>query len=345
MNTKSLQKTAILAVVIILSSIICWEIYLRNKGVAIAYDDGNNLWSYKRSQVYHPPLEATTFIGSSRIKFDLDIETWEKQTGNKAIQLAMEGQSPLPAFYNITNDEKFKGRLIIDVTEGLFFNYSPGSAGEINEAIAYYKDLTPSQKVSSRLNEFAESQFVFLDRDNFSLNALLKTLRIPNRPNVFEMPIFPFDFGRVNLGRQTCMTNKFIADTNLQNQVKGIWYGFSQGRKPPPLNQATLDSFLLTIKTSLDKLRSRGGQVLFVRTPSSGGVWMGEQQIFKRDLYWDHLLSITNTPGIHFKDYPAIANMICPEDSHLSPADAIVFTNEFIKILSNKFLWKFPNNL
>jgi hypothetical protein len=69
---------------------------------------------------------------------------------------------------------------------------------------------------------------------------------------------------------------------------------------------------------------------------------MGEQKGFPREKYWDRLLSFTNSPGIHFADYPPIAHFVCPEWSHLSPQDAATFTTHFISLLEEKG-WKFPN--
>jgi hypothetical protein len=57
---------------------------------------------------------------------------------------------------------------------------------------------------------------------------------------------------------------------------------------------------------------------------------------FPRQKYWDRLLHETNAPGIHFADYPAIANFHCPELSHLTKKDAIIFTQHFIQILGQK---------
>ena len=42
------------------------------------------------------------------------------------------------------------------------------------------------------------------------------------------------------------------------------------------------------------------------------------------------------------KAYAAIAGFICPELSHLTPADAVLFTKAFIKILHEEKGWKFP---
>src|SRR5688572_12336786 len=328
MTANPLRKAAILMVVIVLSALIIWELALRSKGITPSYDDGPALWSHRRSMVYGPIDQSTVFIGSSRIKYDLDIDTWKNITGDIPVQLAVEGHSPLPALYDLADDKEFKGRLIVDVTEGLFFSSSPGVMQLINNNIKFYKDLTPSQRVSFKLNKLAESQLVFLDKDNFSLNAELEKLEIPSRKGVFMMPIFPLDFGRTTFDRQAIMTNKFVADTNLHNRVKGIWYFFSQQPGPPPPDGAKLDSFLLKIKTAVDKIKARGGRVLFVRTPSSGNYWQAEQRGFPREKYWNKLLETTGCPGIHFTDYPPIANFICPELSHLTQADAVTFTKE-----------------
>ncbi|HUR65750.1 MAG TPA: hypothetical protein VMZ03_05315 [Chitinophagaceae bacterium] len=343
MTANPLTKAAILMVAIVVTALTAWELFLRNKGITPSYDDGPALWSNNRRMVYEPADKATVFIGSSRIKYDLDIDTWKNITGDHPIQLAVEGQSPLPALYDLADDKNFQGRLVIDVTEILFFSNSPGAINEVSKNIKHYSSLTPAERASFKLNKLVESQFVFLDKDNFSLSAQLDKLEIPSRPGVFMMPIFPLDFGRTTFERQAKMTDKFVADTNLQNKVKAVWDFLRKSNKAPPLNGTALDSVFQTIKTAVDKIKARGGQVLFVRTPSSGGFWQGEQRGFPREQYWDRLLQVTNCTGIHFKDYPTTANFICPELSHLTPADAVLFTKEFIKILMEKG-WKFPKS-
>lgn len=308
----------------------------------MAYDDGKELWADKRARVYQPVNEATVFIGSSRIKFDLDIATWRKLTGEDAVQLAAEGTSPLPVLDNLAADENFKGKLVIDVTEGLFFSDAKRGANDIHGFIKYYDKQTPSEKASFAINGGLESGLVFLDKNNFSLNAFLDNLQVKNRPGVYGIPLFPMEFGRVTFDRQNKMTNSFLVDTNLQNRVTGIWKMLVTLPGPPPASGVLLDSFFTVVKERVDKIKSRGGQVVFVRTPSSGPFWMGEQKVFPREKYWNRLLSYTNTPGIHFSDYPPIAHYICPEWSHLSPNDAITFTTNFIPLLEEKG-WKFPH--
>ena len=64
--------------------------------------------------------QATVFIGSSRIKFDLDIPTWEAITGNHAIQLATWAAIRMPYLEILLMIKILKGNLVIDVTEELF---------------------------------------------------------------------------------------------------------------------------------------------------------------------------------------------------------------------------------
>lgn len=341
MENKSLIKSAILMLVLVIGVVVAYEIFLRNKGVILTYDDGPPLWANSRSMVYEPSDETTVFIGSSRIKYDLDIPTWESITGNHAVQLAIEGSCPRPALEDLANDTNFNGRLIIDVTEGLFFSNAPPNLESPIENVKYYHDRSPAQQASFFLNKPLESAFVFLDKDYFSLNGQLEGLEIPSRPGVFMMPTFPIDFSCTTFDRQEYMTSKFVSDTNQQNKVKGNWAFFaSLSKGAPPMPNGELNAIFVSVKNAIDKIKARGGEVLFVRTPSSGGYLMGENKAFPRDQYWDKLLAFTKCPGIHFLDYPEIDHFVCPEFSHLKRPDAIVFTKEFIKILEKDKGWK-----
>ena len=342
MNTSSLAKAGILTLVLVTTSVVSWEFYLRNKGIETTYLDDPALWTHNRDMVYEPADKATVFIGSSRIKFDLNIDTWQNITGDHAIQLACVGSTPIPILEDLASDKNFKGKLIVDVTEILFFSTAPGNSGRPVENLKYFKERTPAQRASFHINHLLESEFVFLDKEWHSLNAQLEDLHIPDRPGVYNFHGFPSDFGRVKFNREEYMTDKFTADTVLQNKVKAIWATFGKMSKEPPASGTKMDSILNRVKTAVDKIKARGGQVLFVRTPSSGAFLMGEKAGFPREKYWERVLAVTNCPGIHFADYPAIDHFACPEFSHLSQSDAIVFTKNLIKILSEEKGWKFP---
>jgi len=316
-----------------------WEFYLRQKGVPISYDDAAELWSDKRAKVYGPSDGATVFIGSSRIKYDLDINTWRKITGKDAIQLAMEGNSPLTILEDLGNDPEFKGNLVVDITEELFFALAPPYNTQPQGNINYYHKETYAQKASFQLSHIVESHFVFLNKKFLSLNAVLDNLSIPNRPGVMGEPRFPMDFWCVDFDRQDRMSSRFLTDKDLQHRVTDVWsffLGIFQSLPPPKDNPVPV--VLQKAKHAVDKIRARGGDVLFIRTPSSGYFWEKEQLLFKKERFWNPLIVTTHCKGIYFTDYPTINQFKCIEWSHLSPAQAVVFTTEFIKLLPQSFV-------
>ncbi len=346
MQSNPLIKAFVLAFILIIGFIGCWEYYWRSKGFTATQNDDKVLWASKRKEIYVAE-SSTVFIGGSRIKFDLDIPTWQQLTGEKAIQLALVGTPARQILRDLANDKNFKGKLIIDVTEFQFFSLDTlRRETNATEALAYYHNETPAQKASAYINYALESKIVFLEEGKYSLNMLLQELPIPPRPEVFVFPVFPKDFGMTNANRQTYMTEKFLTDPQLQNTQADIWKKLMIGgmSRAPSLQGPPLEFLLKQIKTFIDKIRSRGGQVMFVRPPSSGLLLATERKTYPRAKYWDHLLKYTNTPGIHFENYPTITNFVCPEMSHLSSVDAITFTKHLAAILQNEKGWSFPQS-
>ncbi|MBD1365793.1 hypothetical protein IDJ77_18395 [Mucilaginibacter sp. ZT4R22] len=333
-------KSLLLALALTVSAAVCWELYLRSKGIEPDFDDSPELWANARAMAYEPADKATVFIGSSRIKYDLDIPTWESKTNTRAVQLAMVGSSPRSILADLANDPLFKGRLVVDVTEVLFFNNAPYVLASPEEGINYYKKRTPAQTASFAVDKYLEANLVLLDRDFYSVNGLLNHLYVPNRMGVYAGLDFPVGFGFTSYNRQTKMTASFLADTNRVNQVRGIWGMLAKENTAPPMGGKELDSFFAAVKQDVNKIKARGGEVVFLRTPSSGPFFMGESMGYPRAKYWDRLLTTTGCKGIYFKDYPTLANLVCPEFSHLTPDGAVVYTNGMIAALKQQTNWK-----
>jgi hypothetical protein len=337
MGSNLFAKAGLLTLGLLAIFLLIWEITWRKKGFTPDFDDNAALWANARAKAYVDQSEGTVFIGSSRIKFDLDIPTWERVAGEKAIQLAIEGSSPYALLQDLASDEKFKGKLVLDITEALYFSNAPNYAAKPNEYTDYYKKISPSQRASFEVSRPLETSLVFLNKNYLSLNGLLSQADLPARPNVFVFPFFPPEFNVADLNRQSRMLDVFVTDTSLNGMMKKNWtFLFEMAKRFPPPQQKDIDAIFEGTKSAIKKIQSRGGKVLLVRTPCSSPMWDGEQQGFPRDKFWNRLLETTGVPGIHFADYKETSSFICPEWSHLSPQDAIIYTEHLARQIREK---------
>ena len=95
----------------------------------------------------------------------------------------------------------------------------------------------------------------------------------------------------------------------------------------------SVENHLERAKTSVERLRARGVKVVFIRCPSSGTLREMETTYSPRAGFYDRILAATGAPGIHFEDYPELAGFDCPEWSHLTADDALIFTERLMPIL------------
>ena len=85
--------------------------------------------------------------------------------------------------------------------------------------------------------------------------------------------------------------------------------------------------------TAVQKLRARGGKIVFVRFPVTGELKKLEDQVTPRAGPWSRIIKDTGAPGIYFEDYPELASFNCPEWSHLSAPDSVEFTKRLVPYL------------
>src|SRR6187431_886295 len=150
-------KAGLLALALTVLFVVSWEFYWRSNGFKISYDDNVSLWAHTRTKIYESSPARPVVIGSSRIKFDLDIATWKSITGEEPIQLAIEGTNPRPLLADLARDTSFKGTVIIGVTEMLFFQPDHNHFEiQANKRIEKYPNWSLSEQASFRINNVLE---------------------------------------------------------------------------------------------------------------------------------------------------------------------------------------------
>jgi hypothetical protein len=332
------RKILLGAVILFALMLGAWEWHWRAFGVRPAYRNDSGLWAIQRRRIDAGEGNATVVIGSSRSFFDLQLDVWQKLDGERPIQLAFEGTTPLPFLEDLAADPNFTGRLIVGVAPQLFFS----GFGFHKDAIPYYHKESPSQRVGQWLSMHLIEPFWAFDDDDYALATVLQRQpwwpERPGKPNRLHVR----RLSESGADRATHLWGKVADDPQYQALARFIW---SQHLKPspddPPADKAakTRDEQIDRAVKAVATLRARGVKVLFVRPPSAGPYLAFDDQLFPRAQAWDVLLAKSGVPGIYFSDYPELSGFDPPEWSHLKLADAQKFTAALHAIVVRDF-WK-----
>ena len=332
----NLKNSFLIAISLSIIGLASWESYWRSQGYSPNLNDDKTLWAVQRSKVDKATDKQVLILGSSRAYFDIQLNEFEQSTGIRPIQLASTGSSPLPIFNDIVENTDFTGTVIIGVTPGLFFSTTYPEAPpwkRPQSKVDHARDLTYAQLMNFYLSLPLQQNLVFISADeeewadDIDLKALLRRVKIGNRTGAPEQPPF-YNFGEVTTGRNMSMGNRASTDTAFANTIIKVWHFFGKGA-PPPDKESTSNYFIKDAK----KFIAKGGNIILVRFPSSGGTRIGENMGLPREQYWDDLLTKTNIKGYHFEDYQQLKDFTCPEESHLSENDAKIFTKDLVKIM------------
>jgi hypothetical protein len=327
----------VVVVLIVIAATCAWEFYCRSIGYGPTLNDNEDLWTSARRRV---KPESVVIIGDSRGWFDLDLDELEKGLGKRPVQLAMGGGCAYPVLADLANDENFHGTIICSVVPGLFFappGTPPMERGE--KAVRRSHTQTPAQRASQYLAIPLEEHVAFLKQEELTLDDLLKRLPIPNRPYAQVPPRLPPYFGTLDRERRARMIEECARPGKLRSTIQQIWLPLFT--PPPPPSYIPKDVFMAKMKKAIEqrfhdvasavqKLRARGGKIVFVRLPNSGGLKALEDRNTPRAQTWDPLLKGTAAPGIYYEDYPELSGFNCPEWSHLSAGDSVEFSKRLI---------------
>jgi hypothetical protein len=332
------RGVTVVVVLIVLGATLAWEIYCRSIGYGPTLNDNEDLWTMARRRVQP---ESIVVIGDSRGWFDVDLDELQKGLGKRPVQLAMAGSCPYPVLADLANDENFHGTIICSFTPRLFLA-PPGAPPmeRTEKAVRRSHTQTPAQRASQYLAIPLEEHVAFLKQQDLTLDELLKRLPIPNRPRALVPPRLPPYFETVDRERRARMIEECARPGSvLQKRIQQIWIPLFT---PPPLptyipkevfmakmGEAIGARFRDTV-AAVEKLRARGGKIVFVRFPVTGGLKALEDKTTPRAQTWDQMIKATGAPGIYFEDFPELTGFDCPEWSHLSAGDSVEFSKRLV---------------
>jgi hypothetical protein len=325
------RTAGIVALVLAVTALGVWEFYWRGQGVYPSYRNSEGLWAMQRRRIDNGEGHKTVLIGSSRTLSNIALHVWQRLDGERPIQLALEGTSPMQPLEDLANDPDFKGRLIVGVSPGLFFS----GFQYRKEVLDYYPKETPAQRFSQWLSmTFIEPYVAFYDPD-LALFPILKRQPWPLRPGVrYERDVRKLFVSEAD--RNMRMWERLEQDASYRELAQKIWRdGF------PPLTDGFKKMMLESRVKQIDravaavaKLKQRGIEVIFILHPVDGEFYDFEiTKTNPRAETWDVLLARTGARGIHFEDFPELQGMWLPEWSHLCAADQLRFTEAVYRII------------
>jgi hypothetical protein len=327
----------VIVVLIVIAAVSAWEFYCRSIGYGPTLNDNEDLWALRRR---HIKPESVVIVGDSRAWYDLDLDELQQGLGKRPVQLAMGGSCAYPVLADLANDKNFHGTIICGVVPRLFVA-PPGTPPmeRADKAVRRFYNQTWSQWTGQCLGEFLENRLAFLKQEELTLDDLLKRLPIPNRPGALVSPRLPPYFGTLDRERRARMIEECARPGKLQRTIQQIWLPLFT--PPPPPTYIPKDRFAKQmseareqrfhdIAAAVQKLRARGGKIVFLRLPNSGELKKLEDRETPRTGIWDRLIMDTGAPGIYYEDVPELSSFNCPEWSHLSAGDSVEFSKRLI---------------
>lgn len=317
---KKISIVSVCSLAVLLAS---FELFMRWNGYGPNIEDDNDLWSLKRDDVYANRLgNNIVLIGASRIKTNISEQVLrEKFPGSNIVNLANVGKQPMAVVEDLANDEAFIGTVILSVWPRSFL---PEVYDDQKRVVDYYhREWGINRELNKLIALRLQSHFSLLN-SNSNVIAIIKSLirygRLPkpNHVSTDKNRYQSIDFSRVDVN---------LHRKHRESRVK-TYYENNRIMEP----EEWLSEVNKVIRLA-NKIRSRGGEVIFVRMPTTGKTIEYDQTYYPKEQYWDRLASLYNGPSIHFMDYPSLMAYDSPDTSHLDFTDRAGFTNDLVKII------------
>jgi hypothetical protein len=286
----------VIVVLIVFAAAAAWEMYVRSVGYAPTLNDTEDLWVQARRRVQP---ESVVIVGESRPLFDLDLDELEKGLGKRPVQIALAGSSAYPVLADLANEQRFHGTVICSIVPGMYFAPGGPLLETSEKALRRYRDQTLAQRASHHLGMLLQEHVAFIKQEDLTLDVLLKRLPIPNRPEAQVPPTLPPYFQWVDRERRMRMTEQCAQPGELQSRIQQLWLPLFM--PPPPPTYVPKEAFIAKMREAVearfrdtaeavDKLRARGGKIVFVRFPYTGELKALEDRLNPRARDWERLV-------------------------------------------------------
>jgi hypothetical protein len=338
------RAAALLAGATLILGLGRWEWQMRALGLrTMDVDDGVAQWAAERRVLASGPRDGIVILGDSRGLYDTNLRVWQQLTGRAPVQLAIADADPLPALRDLADDPRFAGLVVVGASDtALLLPPDSVAAGarvrSSSEYLGYAQSLSLSQRLDHWLKLGLSRHLAMLD-SNYSLFNLLGDLPWDDRIGVVRRAFRSagtFKLGELLDGRQAVLWRRAECDPQLRLQWQRHWASLLP---TTPVSDADIGRAITALREPIARIRARGGEVVFLRPPSTGGLRRSEETILPRQRGWDRLLRETQSLGLHFEDYEDMQGLRVPDWSHLSADSARRYTRSYVSELCGQLPW------
>jgi hypothetical protein len=318
-NTQNWVKSWMLALIIAFLTLATMEVFWRANGHRPVIVDDQRLWALERSKLGKSQKEIA-LIGSSRMQSDISMATLKQLTpGYNIINLSADSTCGNAVLLDLASDMSFKGVVIFETTsECLMF----GNRNEFGLSQQFYVDyfhktFNLNIKINRYISTFVQKNLTVVDPYLNLIKVLgdlviKRKLRKPSSLTTYEDRSRAVDYD--------------ISDIEVYKSKRIRKASSHYMRLAPYISPNELIEQVSDLDNAVQKIKNRGGEVIFVRFPVSDEHWDLDQHYFPRAVYWDSISTKSSATIIHFKDIEGMNTLQCPDTSHLDVSDQKRFT-------------------
>lgn len=313
---------AAIALAIALCASAAIERYWRARGYVPAAIDSMSLWSQQRDRVYSREHTPLVLLGASRIQLGIDMSLLrELLPAYRPVMLAINGRYPLASLRDLADDEAFRGIVLCDI-ESRGFELVHRQMQQ--PYVDYYRTRwTPSGRLHRIALTFWQRHALIANPDFGALASLRRWLASGGAPWKSYVRYRRDRSGDADyIGFDAAPYAKAFADG----------YRHLLAEDPPQPPERWLAG-LAPVRAWVQRIRARGGEVIFYNTPSSGALQALADAAYPSAPYWNRLGEALDAPTLDYREVPALTALSLPDGSHLDYRDKAAYTRALAQTL------------
>jgi hypothetical protein len=306
------------ALSLVLGLLAAGELTLRSLGYRPTVSDSPPLWQFWYESAVGAGPRTIVLIGSSRMQSGISTSQMRQQLpGYRVIQLSKyAGGSPIGVLRKLASDGRFNGIVVCDTLTPYLIRSS-------------WEDQRQLYATHSGVTKRLEAAGLATIRDRIAAINVTTGIKGMLGSYLNDGGLLPPDHVRMRADRSLELDFTYMEalERFKAKSVADFRAIYKAARHPAPED---LDDDFREINGFVCRIQARGGQVVFVRMPSSGARLALEEQFHPKAKYWDRFTAASRGVCIHSAELAGTSAFDCPDESHLDIRNAVKFTGVLV---------------